>query len=46
MKNSVDGEIVEGKSAIDESMLTGESIPVDKTIGDVVIGSTMNKMDF
>ena len=27
-------------------MLTGESIPVDKTIGDVVIGSTMNKMDF
>lgn len=42
-KIPVDGEIVEGKSAIDESMLTGESIPVDKTIGDVVIGSTMNK---
>ncbi|MCU5600659.1 heavy metal translocating P-type ATPase [Bacillus wiedmannii] len=45
-KISVDGEIVEGKSAIDESMLTGESIPVDKTIGDVVIGSTINKNGF
>ena len=45
-KIPVDGEIVEGKSAIDESMLTGESIPVDKSIGDVVIGSTINKMDF
>ncbi|MDF9554993.1 heavy metal translocating P-type ATPase [Bacillus tropicus] len=45
-KVPVDGEIVEGKSAIDESMLTGESIPVDKTIGDVVIGSTMNKNGF
>lgn len=45
-KIPVDGEIVEGKSAIDESMLTGESIPVDKTIGDVVIGSTMNKNGF
>ncbi|MEI5889985.1 heavy metal translocating P-type ATPase [Bacillus luti] len=45
-KIPVDGEIVEGKSAIDESMLTGESIPVDKTIGDIVIGSTMNKNGF
>jgi len=45
-KIPVDGEIVEGKSAIDESMLTGESIPVDKTIGDGVIGSTMNKNGF
>ncbi|TPV44519.1 heavy metal translocating P-type ATPase [Bacillus dicomae] len=45
-KIPVDGEIVEGKSAIDESMLTGESIPVDKTIGDAVIGSTMNKNGF
>lgn len=45
-KIPVDGEIVEGKSAIDESMLTGESIPVDKSIGDVVIGSTINKMVF
>jgi len=45
-KIPVDGEIVEGKSAIDESMLTGESIPVDKTIGDGVIGSTINKNGF
>lgn len=45
-KIPVDGEIVEGKSAIDESMLTGESIPVDKSIGGVVIGSTINKNGF
>lgn len=45
-KIPVDGEIIEGKSAIDESMLTGESIPVDKKIGDIVIGSTMNKNGF
>ncbi|HDR7000935.1 heavy metal translocating P-type ATPase [Bacillus cereus] len=45
-KIPVDGEIVKGKSAIDESMLTGESIPVDKSIGDVVIGSTINKNGF
>ena len=45
-KIPVDGEIVEGKSAIDESMLTGESIPVDKSFGDVVIGSTINKNGF
>lgn len=41
-KIPVDGEIVEGHSAIDESMVTGESLPVDKQAGDVVIGATMN----
>lgn len=45
-KVPVDGEIVEGQSALDEAMLTGESIPVDKTIGDIVIGSTINKNGF
>jgi len=42
-KIPVDGEILEGQSAIDESMLTGESIPVDKTGGDPVIGATINR---
>lgn len=42
-KVPVDGVIVEGRSAIDESMLTGESLPVDKKIGDEVIGGTLNK---
>ncbi|MFQ5653026.1 MAG: heavy metal translocating P-type ATPase, partial [bacterium] len=42
-KVPVDGTIVEGHSALDESMLTGESLPVDKTIGDEVIGATINK---
>src|SRR5699024_3636282 len=42
-KIPVDGEIIEGQSAIDESMLTGESIPIDKTSGDTVIGATINK---
>ncbi|WP_216827886.1 heavy metal translocating P-type ATPase [Alkalihalobacterium elongatum] len=41
-KIPVDGIIVEGYSSIDESMLTGESIPVDKNIGDDVIGATIN----
>ena len=39
----VDGIIIEGNSAVDESMLTGESIPVDKGKGDPVIGATINK---
>jgi P-type Cu+ transporter len=39
----VDGTIVSGGSAVDESMITGESIPVDKKEGDIVIGGTMNK---
>ena len=38
----VDGEIIEGKASIDEAMLTGESIPVDKGVGDPVIGATIN----
>jgi P-type Cu+ transporter len=45
-KIPVDGEIIEGRSALDESMLTGESVPVDKTIGDPVIGATINKNGF
>ncbi len=39
----VDGTIVEGFSALDESMVTGESIPVEKKVGDTVIGATINK---
>ncbi|MGB9730709.1 MULTISPECIES: heavy metal translocating P-type ATPase [Calditerrivibrio] len=42
-KVPVDGEIVEGKGLIDESMITGESLPIDKTVGDRVIGGTINK---
>ena len=41
-KIAVDGVVVEGVSSIDESMVTGESLPVDKTVGDTVIGSTIN----
>lgn len=37
-----DGVILEGSSAINESMITGESLPIDKTVGDTVIGGTMN----
>jgi Cu+-exporting ATPase len=42
-KVPVDGVVVEGRSAVDESMLTGESIPVEKTPGDAVIGATLNR---
>ncbi len=45
-KIPVDGEVVEGTSAIDESMLTGESLPVDKKAGDLLYGSTINKNGF
>lgn len=45
-KIPVDGKIIEGQSALDESMLTGESVPVDKKIGDEVIGATLNKNGF
>ncbi|MEL6894022.1 MAG: HAD-IC family P-type ATPase, partial [Actinomycetota bacterium] len=41
-KVPVDGEVTEGSSAVDESMLTGESIPIDKTVGDEVAGATIN----
>ncbi|TLM74030.1 MAG: copper-translocating P-type ATPase, partial [Actinobacteria bacterium] len=43
-KVPVDGTVVSGTSAVDESMLTGESIPVEKHPGDTVIGATMNKL--
>jgi Cu+-exporting ATPase len=42
-KIPVDGEVAEGFTSIDESMLTGESIPVEKTIGDKVFGASINK---
>jgi Cu+-exporting ATPase len=41
-KVPVDGEVVEGRSAVDESMVTGESLPVTKEVGDTVIGATVN----
>ncbi|CUH95024.1 Copper-exporting P-type ATPase A [Propionispora sp. 2/2-37] len=43
-KIPVDGVIIEGVSAVDESMLTGESLPVDKKTGDEVTGATLNKL--
>ncbi|GAB4536127.1 MAG: heavy metal translocating P-type ATPase [Anaerolineae bacterium] len=42
-KIPVDGVVIEGRSAVDESMLTGESLPVDKKPGDQVIGATINR---
>lgn len=41
-KVPVDGEVTDGASAVDESMLTGESIPVEKTVGDRVVGAAIN----
>lgn len=42
-KLPVDGEVIEGMTSTDESMLTGESIPVEKTVGSMVIGASINK---
>ncbi len=42
-KIPVDGTLTEGSSAVDESMITGESIPIEKQVGDEVIGGTLNK---
>ena len=42
----VDGKIIEGSGALDESALTGESLPLDKTIGDKVIGGTINRSGY
>lgn len=43
-KIPVDGVVVEGRSSVDESMLTGESLPVEKAAGDAVVGATVNKL--
>ncbi|MFW2338879.1 MAG: heavy metal translocating P-type ATPase, partial [Acidimicrobiia bacterium] len=45
-KIPTDGEIAEGSSSLDESMLTGESMPVDKTVGDEVFGATLNQQGY
>ncbi|WP_294188618.1 heavy metal translocating P-type ATPase [uncultured Clostridium sp.] len=45
-KLPVDGEVIEGNTSIDESMLTGESIPVEKSVGSKVIGASINKTGF
>lgn len=42
----VDGIIVEGKTSVDEAVITGESIPVEKDVGDTVIGATVNKAGY
>lgn len=43
-KVPVDGILVKGSSAVDESMITGESLPVEKQVNDIVVGGTMNKL--
>ena len=45
-KIPVDGMVIEGHSAVDKSMLTGESLPVEKKAGDTVIGASLNKLGF
>ena len=45
-KIATDGVVIEGQSSVDESMITGESIPVDKKIGNKVIGATINKSGY
>jgi P-type Cu+ transporter len=45
-KIPVDGIVIDGHSSVDESMLTGESMPVEKSSGDAVIGATLNKLGF
>jgi Cu+-exporting ATPase len=42
----IDGVIIEGNSAVDESMLTGEPFPIDKSVGDSIVGGTLNKSGF
>lgn len=42
-KIPVDGEVIKGSTAVDEAMLTGESIPIEKKVGDAVIGASLNK---
>ncbi len=42
-KIPVDGKIIAGQTSIDESMITGEPMPIDKTVGDLVVGGTINK---
>lgn len=42
-KIPLDGDVIDGFSSVDESMITGEPIPVDKTVGDRVVGATINK---
>jgi Cu+-exporting ATPase len=45
-KIPTDGEVIEGESSVDESIATGESMPVDKAVGSAVIGATINKQGF